>query len=78
MVKYLSADAEDIRDVGSIYGSERSPGEGHGKSLQYSRLDNPMDRGTWQATVHRVKKRWTGLKRRLKRLSTHMCWQFSG
>ena len=43
-----------IRDVGSIPGSGRSPGEGYGTPLQYSCLENPMDRGAWQATVHRV------------------------
>ena len=54
-------------DKGSIPGSERSPGEGHGNHLQYSHLENPTDRGAWQATVHRVKKSQTGLKQ----LSTH-------
>ena len=44
----------DIRDVGSIPGSGRSPGGEHGNLLQYSCLENPMDRGTWQATVHGV------------------------
>ena len=39
-------------DPGSIPGSGRSPGEGNGHPLQYSRLENPMDRGAWQATVH--------------------------
>ena len=39
----------------------RSPGEGNGNSLQYSCLGNPMDRGAWQATVHRVVKSWTQL-----------------
>ena len=46
--------AGDVRDVGSIPGAERRPGGGHGNTLQYSRLENPMDRGAWQATVHRV------------------------
>ena len=41
-------------DTGSIPGSGRSPGEGHGNPLQYSCLGNPMDRGAWQATVYRV------------------------
>ena len=41
-------------DVGSIPGLERSPGEGNGNPLQYSCLENPMGRGTWQATVHGV------------------------
>ena len=40
-------------DPGLIPGSGRSPGGGHGNSLQYSCLENPMDRGVWQATVHR-------------------------
>ena len=56
------ANAGDIRDVGSIPGSGRSPGEGHGNPLQYSCLENPMDRGAWQAIVHRVAKSWTRLK----------------
>ena len=44
----------DIRDVGSIPGLGRFPGGGQGNSLQYSCLENPMDRGAWQATVHRI------------------------
>ena len=47
---------------GSIPGLGRSPAGGHGKPLQYSCLDNPMDRGDWQATVHGVTKSWTQLK----------------
>ena len=43
-------------EVGLIAGSGRSPGEGNGNTLQYSCLGNPMDRGTWQATVHGVAK----------------------
>ena len=43
-------------DMGSIFGSGRSPGEGNGNTLQYSCLGNPMDTGAWQATVHRVAK----------------------
>ena len=39
----------------------RSPGEGHGNPLQYSRLENPMDRGAWWATVYGVAKSWTQL-----------------
>ena len=46
-------------DPGSIPGSGRSPAEGNGYPLQYSCLENSMDRGTWQATVHRVSKSWT-------------------
>ena len=48
-------------DLGSIPGSGRSPGEGNGKLLQYFCLENPMDRGTWQAIVYRVAKSQTGL-----------------
>ena len=54
MVKKLPANAADVRDVGSIPGSGRSPGGGHGNPLQYSCLENPMDRGAWWATVHGV------------------------
>ena len=43
-------------DPGSISGSGRYPGKGNGNPLQYSCLENPMDRGAWRATVHRVKK----------------------
>ena len=57
----------DIRDVGSIPGSGRSPGGGHSNPHQYSCLENPMDRGVWRATVYEVTKSWT----RLKLLSTH-------
>ena len=56
VVKNLPANAGDIRDLGSIPGSGRSPGGGHGNPLQYSCLENSMDRGAWQATVHRVNK----------------------
>ena len=48
-------------DVGSIPGSGKLPGEGNGNPLQYSCLENPMDRGAWGATVHRVAKNWTQL-----------------
>ena len=44
----------DVRDTGSIPGSGRSHGGGHGNPLQYSCLENPMDRGAWQAAVHEV------------------------
>ena len=54
-------------DAGSIPGSGRSPGGGHGKPLQYSCLENPMHRGAWQATGHRVAQSRT----RLKQLRTH-------
>ena len=56
MVKNSPANAGDIRDAGSIHGSGRSPGGGHGNPLQYSCLKNPMDREAWRATVHRVAK----------------------
>jgi len=62
VVKNLSANAGNVRDVSLIPGSGRSPGEGHGNPLQYSCLENPLDRGAWQATVHRVAKSWTRLK----------------
>ena len=58
MVKNLPAKAEDL---GSIPGSGTSPGDGHGNPLQHSCLENPMDRGVWQATVHGVTKSWTRL-----------------
>ena len=48
-------------DVGSSPESGRSPGEGNGNPLQYSCLGNPMDRGAWHATVHKVAKSWTQL-----------------
>ena len=58
-VKNPPANAEDIRDAGSIPGSERSSGGGHGNPLQYSCLENPMDRGAWWDIVHRVAKSQT-------------------
>ena len=61
MVKNLLASAGDIRDMGSIPGSGRSPGGGHGNPFQYC-LENPMDGGAWQAMVHRVAKSGTQLK----------------
>ena len=51
------AQAGDVRVSGSIPGSGKSPGGGHGNLLQYSCLENPMDRGAWRATVHRVTRR---------------------
>ena len=51
MVKSLPANAEDIRDTGSIPGLGKSPEEGHGNPLQYSDLENPMDGGAWRAAV---------------------------
>ena len=61
-VKNLPANAGDLRDAGLILGSGRSPGGGHGDQLQYSRLENPMDREAWRATVHRVTKCRISLK----------------
>ena len=61
-VKNSPANLGDIRDAGSIPGLGRSPRGGHGNPLQYAFLENPMDRGAWQATVHRVTKNWTQLK----------------
>ena len=52
--KNLPANAGDVRDAGLIPGSGRSCGREHGNPLQYSCLENPMDRGAWQATVHKV------------------------
>ena len=50
----VKVSASNVGDLGSIPGSGRSPGEGHGNPLQYSCLGNPMDRGAWRATVHGV------------------------
>ena len=61
MVKNPPASAGDVRDAGSIPGSERSPGKGNGSPIQYFCLENPMDRGGWKATVHGVTKNWTQL-----------------
>ena len=49
----------NVRDPGSIPGSGRPPGGGNDNPLQYSCLENPMDRGAWQASVHGVVKSWT-------------------
>ena len=54
--------AEDLREVGSIPGWGRSPGEANGNPLQYSCLENPMDRGAWWAIVRRGTKGWTWLR----------------
>ena len=61
MVKNLPANAGDPRDTGSIPGLGRSPRGGNGNPLQQSCLENPMDRGGWQATVHEVTKSRTQL-----------------
>ena len=65
MVKNPPANAGDVRDMGSNPGSGRSSGGGHGNPLQYSYLENPTDRGAWQATVHVVAESWI-------QLSVHM------
>ena len=69
-VKNPPANAGDLKDTGSIPGSGRSPGGGHSSPLQYICLENPMDKGDWWATVHRVTKSQTWLKQ----LSTHPQW----
>ena len=67
MVKNPPDKAGDVKYLGSIIGSGRSPGEENGNPLQYSCLENPMDRGTWQATVHGVTESDT-----IEQLSTHI------
>ena len=67
MVKNPPANARNIRDVGSIPGLGRSSGGRHGNPLHYSCLENPIDRGAWQAMVYRVTKSQT----QLKQLSMH-------
>ena len=62
VVKNPPANPGDIRDGSSVPGSGRSPGGGHSNLLQYSCLENPMDKRAWQAIVHRVRKRQTWLK----------------
>ena len=61
VVKYPLAKAGDTGDVGLIPGSGRSPGVGNGNPLQYSCLENSMDRKTWWSTVHGVTKSQTQL-----------------
>ena len=67
VAKNLLANAGDMRDVGLTPGSERSHGRGHTNPPQFSCWENPMDRGSWWATVHKVTKSQT----RLKQLSMH-------
>ena len=62
VLKKPPANAGSIRDVGLIPGLGRAPGGGNGNSLQYSFLENPMDRGAWQPTVHGAANRWAQLK----------------
>ena len=61
VLKNLPASARDVRNLGSIPGLGRSPGEENGNPLQYSCLGNPMDRGAWLATVHEVTMSQPGL-----------------
>ena len=68
VVKNLPANARDIRDTGSFPGLGGSPGRGHGTHSSYSCLENPMDRGTCWAMVHRITQSWT----RLKQLSMYV------
>ena len=75
MVENLPANARDISDVGSIPGLGRSTGGGHGNPIQYSCLGNPVDRGSWQATVHCVAKSRTWLSDLARILySTNINW----
>ena len=59
LVTHLLSSARDVRDTGLIPGLGRSPGGGRGNPLQYSCLENPMDRGAWRAIVHGVAKSQT-------------------
>ena len=78
VVKNPPASAGDIKDAGSIPGSGRPPGVGHGNPLQYCYLENPMDGGAWWATVHEVRK-GPKSRTRLKRLSTLVgAWEGRG
>ena len=61
VVKNPPTNAGDTGDMGSIPGSGRYPGVGSGNPLQYSFLENPMERGAWWSVVHRVAKSWTQL-----------------
>ena len=69
----LPANAGDIRDVGSIPGSGGYPGAGHSNLLQYSCLENPLDREAWQVTVHGVSE-----KDMTEATHTPLCGMFSG
>ena len=62
VIKNPPANAGDVRDEDSVPGSGRSPGGGHGSPLSILAWRIPMDRGVWQAMVHRVAKSWTRLK----------------
>ena len=76
VVKNLPANAGDAGDPGSIPGSGRSPGGGHDNPLQYSCLENPVNRGAWRATVHGVSKESdTGKATKRARTHTHTSMQ---
>ena len=62
MLNNLPANAGDIREIGLMPGLGRSSRGEHGNPLQYPCLENPMNRGAWEATVHGVTKSWTRLK----------------
>ena len=72
--KESTCNAGDAGDSGSISGSKRSPGGGNGNPLQYSCLENPMDRGAWRVTVHGVAKSWTRLTRLSKQSFFLLKW----
>ena len=73
VVKNPPANAGDARDMGSIPGWGRSPGVGKGKPLKYSCLENPMDRGTWQAIMDGVEKESDATERLNTHTHTCMC-----
>ena len=68
VVKNLPASAGDVRDTGSVPESGRSPGEGNGNLLQYSCLENFMDRGAWWVIVHGVTKSRTQLSSKVEKI----------
>ena len=69
VVKNPPTNAGDVRYMGTIPVSRKSPGGVHGNPFQYFCLENPVDKGVWLATVHRISKCWT----RLKQLSVYAC-----
>ena len=78
VVKSLPAEQELQKDTGSIPGLGRSLAGRHGNPLHYSCLENPMDRGAWQATVHRVAKSWIQLKWLTMHIRTQECLRVQG
>ena len=71
VAQMIKASSYNAGDLGSIFGLRKSPGEGNGYPFQYSCLENPMERGAWQATVHGVAKSRT----RLSDFSFRLFWQ---